>query len=52
MIGTLMGIIKLVAVVCLLLLVLAAAFILTVLVAAIIASMLQYCADLVSRRKK
>ena len=52
MIGTLMGIIKLVAVVCLLLLVLAAAFILIVLITAIIASVLQYCADLVSRRKK
>ena len=52
MIGTLMGIIKLVAVICLLLLELAAAFILTVLVAAIVASMLQYCVDLVFRRKK
>lgn len=52
MIGTLMGIIKLVAVICLLLLELAAAFILTVLVVAIITCALQYCVDLVFRRKK
>ena len=52
MIGTLMGIIRLVAVVCLLLIVLAVAFILIVFITSIIASVLQYCADLVSRRKK
>ena len=52
MIGALIGIIKLVAVVCLLLLELASAFILMVLVATIVASILQYYVDLVFRRKK
>ena len=48
MIGTLMGIIKLVAVVCLLLLVIAAALVLV----AVVTAILQGSADFIFRRKK
>lgn len=52
MIGTIMGIIKLVGVVCLLLIVMSLAFILIVLLTSIIATILQTCADFIFRRKK
>ena len=52
MIGTIMGIIKLVGVVCLLLIVMSLAFILIVLLASIIATILQTCADIICKRRK